>query len=1586
MCRLAAFILKWSVRTQKVPEADDTINDLNLYTVFDKEWMQGRQKMGTLRSILSRDDTESLAFLDGLSIILKENISPTLPSVERQTRLRVQEFTARWIVNGGTFDRVCTQELHIGKNKAFMSVRLLELKTLAQEHLRRMDTPVASLPPTESPDLKEADVARYCRRWDYSGLSLATSSKKDNPLFRKLPSGTGDDVQMFLYLTAHLAVCENADEYRSVASLFREKAVGTSSAVLRIASIWFLKSESDSTAYNSAEANLALRVLSNFVRNAYLAEIVCQNPVLRHALFENASHATILPVPPAVEYPGIFAIEPDKSTAYRADLKTSDETVEASDLPWNPTDGKVNSWQVYKAKLKGTWEPLVSPLPTSTSEWTPRSVGDVVALFEQLCKVTQEKYPNHILSKFHLYKTNDGLYPLTYKQIDATKPMGVAIAGRSNLLRWVQLDDGPCKPSRAAAILLEDFLELQQFSFEGDQSESILRILFYGISRLTGRRMSRFLGGYSENSFKKSNERTLESMRRFADATDLESCELILLDIALTDKLSSMLLNRADIELHRGEDSMLLHQWVSVVLQDKSLSLHHALRRWQDASAFPRQLRRATAVWLDLGGRLYQCSESFCYAVHALGAAALMEAVCCDIRAIVLERIWSMSSSDLDALPSELPLDILTVDTQSLILWHGSHDSVEQQSALLCLKMRQYRNGLLSNLEFITPIGWYLLLRWLLQPDNNGAFPFFVGENRLDGKDWNSVYGDLGKIEQTLFPNATAETTKSEDNVPFPYEKLSSLVDAWTPEKAKELLTVLHQLDDLLGFRIFQKASPMPLVSMRQNGHCFIFSGVASPLKVPSQFITTIRDANQLSEYETEDGLFIWTQTTLGNQLLGASMVTQPIADLQLYSVLENDGKPRPASPMAESAAASEASNSAGSVDMENSYSTPAAALEPASADPNNAVGKSESSPEPIADHESSFEKDASSDTATAKNATINGDIFERLKSFQAKQVSNWKTRKNIYAHLDRIALFQFDVDDSYVHPLSECCIKGNEFDTPEDGSERRLTIQAIKESPHRWDYQTAKQHGNRLCSCAEFRRRKLLEAAFFACKQFDVDILLLPEYSVRPETVQWMCEKMEKDGYRFSVWAGTCRLFPERKSHGFDELSSAAYDFSAVLPILSSGESRTPDKKWEIKLILRRFKKYPSISAQEVINPIMQRELLPVMKTEDGQLYQDARDDVTELICAEVFLAINPSNIIPFARSYDMLQNRFSRNPMDIEREQNTVLNDLLAVGRHTSLMQLKENYAADKTGTGAGKYGRTPILLVPAYTKRTADYFVSGQAGYLATGLTTVFCNAVGIGTRGESCFIGTDSWEKDNSGKSPYMPNYTLYHGALPGIYRQFDSKEGHGALGKAEQALVICDVNPTSAVWRPRPESMFEPLTLVAHLPIIESCTYRSPTKDEKGLPCAPYLYCRCNRGEARRKKAEDLALKALSEIMDIWDSLAAADRKGSGFSAENATTSHDSVPDKLSDALKQLGQATKSLGLVERAESYRKFHRNNPQLMKSPTMLDWLWVDVAYPENNEEKQLPQIDVPPYAEASLEDEGQDTPKEACEKDDV
>lgn len=242
--------------------------------------------------------------------------------------------------------------------------------------------------------------------------------------------------------------------------------------------------------------------------------------------------------------------------------------------------------------------------------------------------------------------------------------------------------------------------------------------------------------------------------------------------------------------------------------------------------------------------------------------------------------------------------------------------------------------------------------------------------------------------------------------------------------------------------------------------------------------------------------------------------------------------------------------------------------------------------------------------------------MLGKIRKWQTK---SWEQRINSFGNFDRIALFQFETECSYYHPVKEKCKK--------------------KGQPGELGY-----------SCHEFRRRKLLEQVLQICGFLDVEILLLPEYSVRPETVEFLWKEIRNKGYQFSIWAGTFRIPYDYKfsKELFQDLAGKSKLFhAAVLPVIMPGED---------KVYCSRIKKYPSIALNEDINPsaVMDDNFKPIAmnhRGDDGcEEYGDARDRVTELICAEMFALSSPGNMISFAEESFQLFCKYTSKRLEFE------------------------------------------------------------------------------------------------------------------------------------------------------------------------------------------------------------------------------------------------------------------------------------------------------------------------------------------------
>ena len=467
--------------------------------------------------------------------------------------------------------------------------------------------------------------------------------------------------------------------------------------------------------------------------------------------------------------------------------------------------------------------------------------------------------------------------------------------------------------------------------------------------------------------------------------------------------------------------------------------------------------------------------------------------------------------------------------------------------------------------------------------------------------------------------------------------------------------------------------------------------------------------------------------------------------------------------------------------------------------------------------------------------AALNVDV----RSFRNAQVESWSTRADASkreAHV-RVALLQMALDITYKHPMMEAC--PSEWPCSQGAKEQLQQLLSPPElytllvsstngagSEHHWT--GVEGEPAQLASWAEHRRRRILERVVDSCEAFGVDLLVLPEYSVRLETVKWLKDHIANK--RIAVLAGTYMEFrhdPPNKNLAahLTLLWPVPRDISKLL--VAPNDRRVDDQgvtaddlNRGLVLEFARKKKYRSIALNELFRPST-LPLAPLFKPEDlaaeilsqtgwepsvkavSALLSQTRlplKHVLELVCSEIFLISSPANYLHMADDYVEIQRRFGEGADAEEVEK-----DLRELSRCLSI-------------TGDGKSTRRSILAVPAATSRSADYWIAGQASQLAAGTTSVFCNGAGPGVFvGGSCFVGRGSWRALNA-EAGYLATITPYHGWSKGIYYSSE----HDALSKKDQAVVIADIDPYNMLeGKPRPQTMPVPLQLVAYLPLVES---------------------------------------------------------------------------------------------------------------------------------------------------------------------
>jgi hypothetical protein len=815
----------------------------------------------------------------------------------------------------------------------------------------------------------------------------------------------------------------------------------------------------------------------------------------------------------------------------------------------------------------------------------------------------------------------------------------------------------------------------------------------------------------------------------------------------------------------------------------------------------------------------------------------------------------------------------------------------------------------LQPLQGVTPLGWLTIFGALIGAVGDGARGRGLSSAKTPPNE-NIVW--TGSLAKNLSITAGTEGDP-------PWSDLDPIISVWTGDFVKEVFRAMTQLDDLLDI-VVKTPEPSPyFVVAGGRGRTAEVSSSMGTIQIPIWQVSVAsiigegpRDGIERFRVNDRDPRlwYRWSETWHEGAILSVGAVQPGMASLAglQESLLAGEGlalldiKPRLGGPTTDMAPQIE-----GEVISPESAETRHQS-EPSGDQPSLAHKGTTEITKTITPATTSFGEtsmdvvpsqppmDRESPPVGTKVKPANQSM-NPLNDFRRRQEESWRRRAKsdnpsspLLRHA-RVALFQWEIENTYDHPILDSCARGNS-----------------KLLSARMDPSLLASHESTQCpSCSEHRRRMFLRKTLETCRIFGVDILVLPEYSVRPETVTWLRDNLGSISPATTVWAGTYFQHPFLAQKGTDPNR----DWSAIIPVV------LPDGQ----VIDTRTKKYPSLAAKEVFNP-SNGFIEPIFKNSTASF--DVRNYILELICSEVFLATSPANFYSLVWVQRELARRFGKG--ESKRIEEIVAEDVRAIARHTS----QSHYIGSN---------RRSIVLVPALTPRTVDFAVLGQASFLAAGLTTVFCNAVEKKSgRGQSCFIGYGGWDQDCDAEMT-APGAGPYHNAEPGIYRPYAPDRGW--LGRKEQALVIADIDPLyAAEGRPRPQTLPPPLRLVAHLPIIESW-------ETSGSPDISDGACRC----MRMRNRVDLGFASA-----FWAALF-----GNGRAAYTSTCD-DVDPKKLGDALEMLSKTLKDdMWLKRKRSAYMKGHASDPQPWPPPVALDWIWVDLGDPESQE---YPSVEIPPF----------------------
>ncbi|MFP1133148.1 CHC2 zinc finger domain-containing protein [Asticcacaulis sp. W401b] len=556
--------------------------------------------------------------------------------------------------------------------------------------------------------------------------------------------------------------------------------------------------------------------------------------------------------------------------------------------------------------------------------------------------------------------------------------------------------------------------------------------------------------------------------------------------------------------------------------------------------------------------------------------------------------------------------------------------------------------------------------------------------------------------------------------------------------------------------------------------------------------------------------------------------------------------------------------------------------------------------------------------------------------SWRERQIRSWRARAETsglqQSGYGRIALLQYDFEDSY-YPLK--------VPNYRDGSSSlelpRVTSGVI-------DYKL---------SFEEHRRRQVLRSVLECCKTFGVEILLLPEVSLRPETINWLSELCETEQIGVSIWAGSFRQQP---SFGLNfnsdnskfvpvaplalNIIQPAHTVVSVIfretqpgnPLTVSKSGVVQDERPIFSLSLpqkieHRKKKYPSIGMDEDFRPY-NGTLEPIMNR--SRSVNRIESYVSELVCSELFVFNGPLNWVNLVSHLETLNLRYEQKS---EKWIDSIISDA---------KEFANVFSGD-----AEHRPRRSILLLTCATSRDADYHTFAQSAYLSSGIISVFCNATHAPANGGSCFIGPGGWE--TQGRAAALPG--PYHGILPGILTS--TGKNRGALGTKENALVIADIRPDRTVDdKPRSQTLGAPMKLVAHIPIIEDQVF-TPVEDKWNskwwkarkasfLPVAPEESpLDEDVHDLLRNQLKDQEMLPLDEFAQRFSILLDEFEVAGKQNTLDLDVAERSKIISLAIALSGLFKDSPSMR--HRAEALIKGAQSHPERMPCAALIDWLVV-------------------------------------------
>ena len=942
-------------------------------------WEQGMEHCPS-DSILRTEGMAAYVFVEGCCRILKQQNQTKKAesySLWKKTETRIR---AAW--KGIDIWRNIERELYekelLKMNAWVLNLKLIELRILSGSKQ------------TISPDIEKNE---YLERWMWY-MQKTSGTKLDIP---RRTENRANILQDFHYVASSFFKARESNDIKEINSQMqtREGLYSKNSGVVgkdvlfNCIQIWCIPS-----AKTEINVDLAFRVLVNLLRPEIKAETVGNIGVFNHYLFDTKKE-TLLPVYPGVHYPGIMAVREDQSRskiiASRIDFMIQEETKNVLDeTRWiERTDKSLEIEQEQKTLKRFEFpagddsEKYISLDKYCDNENnSPRIVlkylAELYPLLIDTISEKQKKLSNQrlVLSKKNVFIVNNGegskielgisyLIPseISNDVVAQEKEEGsyiLKIVNERGSAFWI------------AGYLLGDACHIQNIILAQREMEEQERrdasMLDFSIKRLQGYYLHKGNGNRSEHSYRESVKRAIENIEGYLENKEKEE-----LYLANAVAVNSFIKKRMTEDEYNFIDcSLQVAIWAKTHLRYEYKEIISCIEKEEDLKNTSFKLKRRVSKWYCyLAKNIHQIckKEKKFIGLQTLAAGIYADGILMNLRMQVLERIRSLGNierekflkSSFDPPLNEFGLEndeILTISGDWSLIWKN------------LIQLNQDRN-----IRFITHIGWVMMLAKFYEIYGVGT------ENQIE------VQKNLKGIIKIL------KFTPSEETEPekFPFDSMSAFYNIWCEKNVLELIEYSNKLDKISRIEVENRSASDYRQSINA-GKVTVAWGTQSFTDTP-YFLTYSKLDHNTRNVERnidDENLLHFSASVIDGKVVGVSSIVDIFGKkLQLW-----EKGPAKASVQAELETDTDVNDIMPETNLEESIA-----------------------------QDTKSESTVSAEQEEDNKSTYSKEDEDKIKSgIQRIQRDSWGKRKKDSKDIDRIAIFQFDIQSSYLPPDTEKC------------------------------------------------------------------------------------------------------------------------------------------------------------------------------------------------------------------------------------------------------------------------------------------------------------------------------------------------------------------------------------------------------------------------------------------------------------------------------------------------------------------------------------------------------------------------------------